>query len=289
MTQTAVELPSNIYKVKTPLEAKVLETIDLCKEGSPNQVKHIVLDLKGSDMEYWDGQSIGVLPPGEDANGRPHKLRLYSIASPGYGDDGDGNTVTICVKRALSEGFPPGVCSSFLCDSNVGDVINITGPVGKHFVLPNDPDANLIMVATGTGIAPFRAFLKRRFEKWPQGKGKYWLIFGMQTQKDFLYDEELNRLAEEFPDHFKMTLAVSREMQNSEGGRMYVQHQIQENAQEVFKTLLDSKTYFYMCGLRGMEPGVMEGLNKAAESQGIVWEDFLAQLKEEHRWLVEVY
>ncbi len=288
-TDIAMELPSNIYKVKSPYEATVLKKHNLCKEGSAHQVCHIVLDIKDSELKYWDGQSVGVLPPGEDANGKPHKLRLYSIASPGYGDDGNGDTVTVCVKRALSDGFPPGVCSSFLCDAEIGDKVMITGPVGKHFVLPNDPDANVIMVATGTGIAPFRAFLKRRFEKWPEGKGKYWMVFGCQTQNDYLYDDELNPLLEKHGDDFKLTMAVSREMKNKDGGRMYVQHQIQENAEEMFNMLKDKKTYFFMCGLRGMEPGVMEGMQNAAESQGINWDDFLAQMKEEHRWLVEVY
>lgn len=286
-TPVATDIPSNIYKPNTPLEAKVIEHRRLTAPDSPNEVAHIVLDIAGSDLRYIDGQSIGVLPPGEDANGKPHKLRLYSIASPSYGDDGDGKTVTVCVKRALSEGFPPGVCSSYLCDSKIGDAIKITGPVGKAFVLPQTPDANIIMIATGTGIAPFRAFLKTRYEKRTTEKGQYWLFFGAQTQKDYLYQDELARWSAH--DSFHLVTAFSREEQNKEGGRMYVQHRLQEQAETLFNLLKDPKTYIFMCGLRGMEPGVMEGLEKAAVAEGINWQEFLAGLKADHRWHVEVY
>ena len=86
-----VDIPSNIYKPNAPLEARVLEHFRLTAPDSPNEVTHIVLDIAGSDLHYLEGQSIGVLPPGEDAAGKPHKLRLYSIASPSYGDDGQGS------------------------------------------------------------------------------------------------------------------------------------------------------------------------------------------------------
>ena len=283
------EIPSNIYKPNNPFEATVLEHRRLTAPDSPNDVVHIIFDISQSELSYWDGQSIGILPPGTDANGKPHKLRLYSIASPSYGDDGHYKTVTVCVKRAVSEGFPPGVCSSFLCDLKPGDTVKLTGPVGKAFLLPFEPDANLIMVATGTGIAPFRAFLKTRYEKRASEKGVNRLIFGCQTMKDFLYQDEFDALLKNHGDTFEIISAISREQKNAEGGRMYVQHRLCEHAEALFNLLKDNKTYFYMCGLRGMEAGVMEGMAQAAASQNINWDDFLAQLKSERRWHVEVY
>src|SRR5205085_12233337 len=126
-----------------------------------------------------EGQSIGVLPPGQDANGKPHKLRLYSIASPAIGDDGNGKTLSICVKRAITVDPETGkeyqgVCSTFLCDLKVGDTSKLTGPVGKAFTMPDKPNANLIMVATGTGIAPFRAFLSKRYNQLKHEQGQSW-------------------------------------------------------------------------------------------------------------------
>ena len=287
LAPTSVEIPSNIYKPAAPWQATLLESRRLTHPDSANEVRHLVFDLAGSEMRYLDGQSIGILPPGEDANGKPHKLRLYSIASPHCGDDGEGKTVTLCVKRAVNPPHPPGVCSSYLCDLEPGAKVSLTGPVGKSFLLPETPNANLIMIATGTGIAPFRAFLKTRYNERPSETGQSWVFFGCQTQKDMLYEDDYAQYQQH--DGFHLVTAISREQTNAEGGRMYVQHRLQEHATTLFNLLKDTKTSIFMCGLRGMEPGVMEGLAAAAASQNINWDDFLAQLKAEKRWHVEVY
>lgn len=278
-------IPSNIYKPKTPFEATLIKNERITHPDSPNDVHHIEFDISAGDMAYLDGQSIGILPPGETAEGRPHKLRLYSIASPHYGDDGEGKTVSLCVKRAVDPPHPPGVCSSFLCDSAVGTKVHITGPVGKSFLMPPVENGNMIMIATGTGIAPFRAFLQTRYNTRKHETGQSYLFFGCQTEKDMLYQHEFDQ----FDENFHLVKAVSREQHNKDGGRMYVQHRIEEQAETIFNLLKDPRTYIYMCGLRGMEPGVQEGLGKAAASQGIDWTEFQADLKKQHRWHVEVY
>ncbi len=286
------EIPSNIYKPNTPLEAKVIEHRRLTAPDSPNDVCHIVYDISGSELKYLDGQSIGVLPPGTDTNDKPHKLRLYSIASPSVGDDGAGKTLTICVKRAITVDSETGkeyhgVCSTYLCDLKVGDVSKLTGPVGKSFLLPDAPNANLIMVATGTGIAPFRAFLSTRYSQRKQERGQTWMFFGAQTRKDYLYEEELAEYSKN--EGCNIVTAFSREEKNAEGGRMYVQHRLIEHGETIFNLLKQPQTYFYICGLRGMESGILEGLQEAAKRQGVDWDAFFEQLKAEKRWHVEVY
>jgi ferredoxin--NADP+ reductase len=284
---TAVDIPSNIYKPNSPLEAKVIEHRRLTADDSPNDVRHIVYDISGSDLRYVEGQSIGVLPPGLDANGKPHKLRLYSIASPGVGDDGQGKTLTVCVKRAITidpetgkEYF--GVCSTFLCDLKVGETSKLTGPVGKAFIMPD-----IIMVATGTGIAPFRAFLSRRYNQQKSETGQTWMFFGAQTRKDYLYESELEAYASN--PTCNIITAFSREEKNAKGGRMYVQHRLIEHGETLFELLKKPETFFYICGLRGMEAGILEGLQEIAERQGIDWNGFFDKLKAEKRWHVEVY
>ena len=289
---TSVEIPSNIYKPNSPLEAKVIEHRRLTAEDSPNDVRHIVYDISGSDLQYVEGQSIGVLPPGLDANDKPHKLRLYSIASPGIGDDGQGKTLSVCVKRAITVDPETGkeyhgVCSTFLCDLKVGDTSKLTGPVGKAFLMPDTPNANIIMVATGTGIAPFRAFLSRRHNEQKHEKGQTWLFFGAQTRKDYLYEDELEEYGHDETCH--IVTAFSREEKNAQGGRMYVQHRLIEHGETLFELLKKPQTYFYICGLRGMESGILEGLQEIAVRQGIDWNEFFDKLKTEKRWHVEVY
>merc|ERR1711937_979538 len=117
----------------------------------------------------------GVIPPGtQPGTERPHKVRLYSIASSRYGDDMTGQTGSLCVRRATywcpelkaEDPAKKGVCSNFLCDTKAGDEVKMTGPVGKVMLMPEeDPTTDYIMVATGTGIAPYRGFIRRLFNE----------------------------------------------------------------------------------------------------------------------------
>ena len=147
------DVPVNIYRPKTPFEGTVIGNYSLLKEGAIGRVNHITFDLKESDpfLNYVEGQSIGIMPAGEDANGKPHKLRLYSIASTRHGDDFNGNTVSLCVRQLQYEKDGEtinGVCSTYLCDIKPGDKVKITGPVGKEMLLPEEEDANIVMLAT---------------------------------------------------------------------------------------------------------------------------------------------
>jgi ferredoxin--NADP+ reductase len=294
------DVPVNIYRPKTPYEGTVIENYSLLKEGAIGRVNHITFDLKDSDpfLNYVEGQSIGIMPAGEDANGKPHKLRLYSIASTRHGDDFNGNTVSLCVRQLQYEKDGEtinGVCSTYLCDIKPGDKVKITGPVGKEMLLPEEEDSNIVMLATGTGIAPMRAYLRRMFEptekeknKW-NFKGKAWLFMGAPKSANLLYEEDLQRYLAENPDNFKYTKAISREQQNAKGGRMYIQDRVLESANELFNMIEDEKTHIYLCGLKGMEPGIDEAMSKAAEEKGLNWSELRPQLKKAGRWHVETY
>jgi len=294
------DVPVNIYRPKTPYEGTVIENYSLLKEGAIGRVNHITFDLKDSDpfLNYVEGQSIGIMPAGEDANGKPHKLRHYSIASTRHGDDFNGNTVSLCVRQLQYEKDGEtinGVCSTYLCDIKPGDKVKITGPVGKEMLLPDEEDANIVMLATGTGIAPMRAYLRRMFEatekeknKW-NFKGKAWLFMGAPKSANLLYEEDLQRYLADYPDNFKYTKAISREQQNTKGGRMYIQDRVLESANELFNMIEDEKTHIYLCGLKGMEPGIDEAMSKAAEEKGLNWSELRPQLKKAGRWHVETY
>ncbi len=294
------DVPVNIYRPKTPFEGTVIGNYSLLKEGAIGRVNHITFDLKDSDpfLNYVEGQSIGIMPAGEDANGKPHKLRLYSIASTRHGDDFNGNTVSLCVRQLQYEKDGEtinGVCSTYLCDIKPGDKVKITGPVGKEMLLPEEEDSNIVMLATGTGIAPMRAYLRRMFEptekeknKW-NFKGKAWLFMGAPKSANLLYEEDLQKYLVDNPDNFKYTKAISREQQNTKGGRMYIQDRVLESANELFNMIEDEKTHIYLCGLKGMEPGIDEAMTKAAEEKGLNWSELRPQLKKAGRWHVETY
>jgi ferredoxin--NADP+ reductase len=295
------KIPVNIYRPKDPYVGKVLSNESLVREGGTGIVQHITMDLSEGDLHYLEGQSIGIIPDGVDENGKPHKLRLYSIASTRHGDNMDGKTVSLCVRQ-LEYKHPEtgetvyGVCSTFLCNIQPGADVKITGPVGKEMLLPDDEDATIIMLATGTGIAPFRAYLWRMFKdaeraKNPeyQFKGKAWLIFGVPYSGNILYKEELEELQAKYPENFELTYAISREQKNAEGGKMYIQNRVAENAARIWELMQHPKTHTYMCGLKGMEDGIDAALSAEAAKHGVNWDDFRKQMKREERWHVETY
>ncbi len=293
-------IPVNTYKPKTPFLGKVLENYSLLKQGAIGRVNHITFDLSEGDpqLRYVEGQSIGIIPAGEDAKGKPHKLRLYSIASTRHGDNYQGNTVSLCVRQLQYEKDGrtiDGVCSTYLCDIKPGDKVKITGPVGKEMLLPEDEDANIIMLATGTGIAPMRAYLRRMFEPTEREKnnwnfkGKAWLFMGAPKSANLLYDADFEHYKASFPENLRYTKAISREQTNTKGGRMYIQDRVLEHADEIFTLIENPKTHIYLCGLKGMEPGIDEAMSKAAAAKGINWSELRPQLKKQDRWHVETY
>jgi ferredoxin--NADP+ reductase len=290
----------NTYRPANPLTGKVISNDALVAEDGIGIVQHLKFDISGSDLKYVEGQSIGIIPPGTDKKGKPEKLRLYSIGSTRHGDDVNDTTVSLCVreleyKNEAGETIK-GVCSTYLCALKPGDEVKITGPTGKEMLLPPDEDANVIMFATGTGIAPMRAYLWRMFKDNERAanpdyafKGFAWLIFGVPTSPNILYKGELEEMVSRYPDNFRLTYAISREQKNAEGGRMYIQHRVGEHASELWNMLKNPKTHTYICGLRGMEPGIEEALGAEAAKEGITWKEYKGQMKKEERWHVETY
>ncbi len=291
------DVPVNIYKPKNPLTGKCIENRELVEEGGVGRVRHLTFDISNSDLRYLEGQSIGIIPPGKDEKGKPHKLRLYSIASTRHGDKGDDNTVSLCVRELVYQ-HPEtnetiyGVCSSYLCNLDEEADVTITGPVGKEMLLPEDPNANIIMMATGTGIAPFRAYLERMFQEKHEDykfNGFAWLIFGIPYTENILYKEELEKMQEEFPNNFRITYAISREQKTDDGKKMYIQNRVAQQVSEIWELLQDEKTHAYICGLKGMEDGIDEALAAEAQKHGEDWSQFQKSLKKAGRWHVETY
>ncbi|MDJ0733409.1 MAG: phycobilisome linker polypeptide [Nostocaceae cyanobacterium] len=295
------DVPVNLYRPKDPFIGKCISNEALVGEGGIGIVQHLKFDLSGGNLHYVEGQSIGIIPPGVDKNGKPEKLRLYSIASTRHGDDVDDKTVSLCVRQ-LEYKHPEtgetvyGVCSTYLCNLKPGDEVKITGPVGKEMLLPDDPEANVIMLATGTGIAPMRAYLWRMFQNAERTvnpdyefKGFAWLLFGVPTTPNILYKEQLEQMQQTYPDNFRLTYAISREQKNPQGGRMYIQDRVAEHADELWQLIKQEKTHTYICGLRGMEDGIDAALSAAAAKEDITWSDYQKQLKKAGRWHVETY
>merc|ERR1712151_784292 len=321
------EIPWNLFSPKAPYEGKAVansvhpQTLTQDTGDANWETCHVTFD-HGGKVPYIEGQSIGIIAPGPDKKGEtPAKIRLYSIASSAVGDDETSKTVSLCVKRVVEvdgkfanrevgedkpdkagTNFPKnkvyrGVASNYICDLSVGDEVLITGPVGTEMLLPQDDDAAIIMLATGTGIAPMRSYLRLLFADKaganPDGsrkfKGLAWLFLGVPYSKSLLYDDENIEYAAKFPENFRYDYAISREQKNAEGQKMYIQTKIAEYAQEVWDLMQSDKTHLYICGLKGMEKGIAEVLGPIAESKGLVYTDLVKEWKKKGRWHVEVY
>lgn len=293
-------IPLQLFKAKEPHVGKIVSVKRIVGAQATGEVCDVIIDHAGK-MPYWEGQSYGVIPPGiNPKNGKPHTNRLYSIASTRYGDDMKGTTTTLCVRRATywcpelkaDDPAKKGVCSNYLCDAKPGDEVMLTGPAGKVMLMPESkPETDLIMVATGTGIAPYRSFLRRLFvEKTPAGKaykGTAWLFLGVANSDALLYDEEWQAIKANYPN-FKLDYALSREQNNTKGGKMYIQDKMEEYADELF-TRLSKGAHIYFCGLKGMMPGILTMLEEVAKTKNLDWAATIKHWKEEGQWHVEVY
>jgi benzoyl-CoA 2,3-epoxidase subunit A len=276
----------NLYTPRTPVVASVTGNYRVTDSASGSDTRHIVLDFGATPFPVLEGQSIGIVPPGLDAAGRPHFARQYSIASPRDGERPGYNNVALTVKRVTVDydGRPVrGVCSNHLCDLAKGDTVQVVGPFGNSFLMPNHPGANLLMICTGTGSAPMRAMTERRRRRQPRDGGRLMLFFGARTKQELPYFGPLMSLPRDFMD---INLAYSR---TPGAQKRYVQDAMRERAHDVAQLLGDPGTCIYVCGLKGMEEGVLGALADIAAAHALDWPSLWRTLKREGRLHFETY
>ncbi len=267
----------NMYTAAHPAKARVAGNFRLTDDPD-HDVRHIILDFDGLPFPVLEGQSVGIVPPGTDDAGKPHLPRLYSVSSPRDGERPGFNNVSLTVKRE-----PGGLASTYLCDLNVGDEVQVTGPFGATFLLPDDPDARLLMICTGTGSAPMRAFTMRRQRTVGGKSGGMTMFFGARTPDSLPYFGPLKKVPETL---LRQHLVFSR----LDGTpKEYVQDRMRTEEDEVANLLQDDKTHIYICGLRGMEEGIERTFTNIAESLGIQWVALRDAMREEGRYHVETY
>lgn len=265
------EARMHLYGPTAPAIGVVVRN-ERCTAGrrSAGFVRHIEIDVSGTELAgaFLPGQSFGVIPPGTDEHGREHKLRLYSLASPSWGEEGGGRVVATTVKRLIDEHHETGklflgVSSNYLCDLKPGERVRLTGPAGKRFLLPLRPrEHDYVFFATGTGIAPYRGMLLellRPRQGVPLHDSRIVLVMGAPYASDLIYDDLLRELASQHPNFTYLT-ALSRERQPDGGGPMYVQDRLMTHREVLGPLLAGSRTLVYICGVAGMELGILQAM-----------------------------
>ena len=289
---SAAHAYTNLYGPKAAdksITATVAGNVRVTAVGKDYDTHHIVLDFGAVPFPVLEGQSIAVVPPGLDDNGRAHHPRQYSIASPRNGERPGYNNVSLTIKRVLEDhqGRPVrGVASNYMCDLNVGDTVQVIGPFGSSFLMPNHPKSHVVMICTGTGSAPMRAMTEWRRRLRQSGKfesGKLMLFFGARTKEELPYFGPLQSLPKDFMD---TNFAFSR---TPDQPKRHVQDSMRERAADLAPLLADPNAYFYVCGLKAMEEGVVLALHDIAQQAGLDWDTVGASMKKQGRLHLETY
>ena len=289
---SAAHAYTNLYGPKAAgkfVTATVVGNVRVTEVGKDYDTHHIVLDFGAMPFPVLEGQSIGVIPPGVDASGRPHHARQYSVASARNGERPGYNNLSLTVKRVLEDHqgrAVRGVASNYLCDLGLGEKVKVIGPFGTSFLMPNHPKSSIVMICTGTGSAPMRAMTEWRRRLRKSGRfegGKLMLFFGARTQEELPYFGPLQSLPRDFID---IAFAFSRTPGQP---KKYVQDAMRERAADLAPLLADPNAYFYVCGLKAMEEGVVLALHDIAAQQGLDWPTLAASLKREGRLHLETY
>lgn len=249
---------------------------ELCTAGRKAAafVRHIEIDVSRTPLaeQFRVGQSFGVIPPGVDERGRPHSVRLYSIASPTQGEDGKGRVLSTTVKRTIDEHWDTrqlflGVASNYLCDLKEGDEVKVSGPNGKRFLLPAKPEEHdYLFIATGTGIAPFRGMVRELLEA--RCPSRVDLIMGSPYESDLLYHADFLQWQERH-EQFAYHTAISRQRDAISGRTMYVQDRLEAERDRLLPMLASDRTLIYICGIAGMELGVFKAMARLLPSKAL--------------------
>ncbi len=289
---SAAHAYTNLYgprAAEKTITASVVGNVRVTEVGKEYDTHHVMLDFGNMPFPVLEGQSIGIIPPGVDAQGKPHHARQYSIASPRNGERPGYNNLSLTIKRVLEDhqGKPVrGVASNYMCDLQVGDKVQVIGPFGTSFLMPNHPKSHIVMICTGTGSAPMRAMTEWRRRLRQSGKfegGKLMLFFGARTKEELPYFGPLQSLPKDFID---INFAFSRTPGQP---KTYVQDLMRARAADLAPLLSDPNACFYVCGLKAMEEGVVLALRDIATQAGQNWDVVGAALKREGRLHLETY
>ena len=258
---------------------------------STEEVRQIVLRIDESAFYFLEGQNIGVLVPGPHDFGNKYHHRYYTIANARALDG--GVELELLVRRCfyideVSGEQYPGVASNYLCDAQEGSRLTITGPYRSPFKIPVDPSSNLLMLGTGTGVAPFRAFMRRIYEEHKGWKGKVCLFYGARNGMDLLYMNDLNAdLAQYYDENtFKAIQAVRSGILSDEADALA--QGVADNAEEVWTLLQDDKTHVYLAGMKKIADTFDQAMARTAGSEA-EWQAVKERLIDARRWTELTY
>jgi ferredoxin--NADP+ reductase len=281
------------YDTEQRFQAVVVSSEKITPEASGIEVRELTLDVQNPDFELELGQNVGVLSPGNKDFGQEHHFRLYSVADlPERGRTGLLRIKIVVRRVSYVDNYSgeeyPGRSSNYLCDLVPGDSITMSGPYGLAFEVPEEMDANLILIGTGTGIAPFRAFVKHIYKNVPEWKGTITLFYGAQSGLELLYmNDERDDFTQYYDDEtFRAFKALSP--RPAWAAPIDWEGALAERGEELWKLLEHPNTYVYVAGLAKMRGELDVAFAQIAGSES-KWARRSAELKAGGRWVELLY
>lgn len=279
------------YNKAHQYKARVVNSKRLTPDNT-EEIREIVLEVQDPEFKCKVDQSFGVLVHYDSPFGKNLHHRFYSVA-----DLPDATkkltTLTMLVKRCsyvdeFSGERYEGVASNYLCDRKAGDEITVTGPHSLPFVVPEDRHANMILVGMGTGIAPFRSFVKNIYANVKDWQGKIRLFYGARSGLELLYLNDKDGDLTSYYDQktFKAFTALSPRPQWADP--IALDKALEGKSAEILEMLKQNNCYIYVAGYGK----ILEKLDTAFSN--IVgsrekWENRKAELKAGKKWAEIIY
>lgn len=280
------------YDIQNKFTGTVIKT-ERITPSDQDEVRHIEVEVEAGDRDFHKSRDIGILTKAPEEFGSPNVIRLYSIAGIHENKDSQKTVLELCVKRCfyidgISGEQYPGTVSNYLCNLNPGDNVDIIGPYGLAYTAPEDPQTNLLMIGQGTGIAPFRSFIKKIYEMHGEWKGKVRLFHGAKTGMELLY---MNDEKKDFTNYYdKETFEAIKVIapRPALDETIPLEAALAAKEKEIWEMLLDKKTNVYIAGLHKMQEQVNAAFSKIAGSPE-KWAEQKQILLNEGRWFELLY
>ena len=281
------------YDTDSRHQATVLSSERITSVDSTEEVRELLLEVDRPDFTFKVGQSIGVLAPGSPDFGQEFHFRLYSVADLPSRSKSGNPQIKICVRRCnfideYSGEVYKGIASNFLCDLKPGETLTMAGPYGLPFHVPEEMDANLVLIGSGTGIAPFRALVKHIYANVPEWKGRVLLYYGAKTGLEMLY---MNKEKDDFAQYYdKETFEAIQALSPRPAWAAPIDwnEAISERGPKFWKMLSFPNTYVYLAGLEQMRDELDKVLSDLAGSPNM-WKRRKAELMAGLRWVELLY
>jgi ferredoxin--NADP+ reductase len=275
----------------TKYQAKVLKSKRLTPENT-DEIREILIEIQQPEFDIRTDQSFGVLINSAGAFGNQVHHRLYSVADLPKRVKGKMR-IALLVKRCFyvdefSGEKYDGTASNYLCDRQVGNEITITGPFDLPFAVPEDRSSNIILIGMGTGIAPFRAYIKHIYKNVKDWKGKIRLFYGAKSGLELLYLNDKNGDLTNYYDEETFEAFYALSPRPAWSDPIALETTIEQRSEEILEMLSSTNTYVYVAGYEKVSDKLDKALSNILGSKE-KWETRKAELKAGKRWAEIIY